>query len=391
MKEKEKQVASREAAVSRKEREQAAKDEAQKEKDEAQAAKDKELAKRPPRTVVTTVTPVAKFAGFSVTETVNLGKMIEELGKSKVVHNTLIASKRQSYVTRNVSPTKLPNVVPSIQDGKLIYKFDFHNVGALVDASFYRYFGNHLTAYSKSFSFNQNSYTATKLDIGLGEKFDASTLVTEVDTSGNNGVNNARIHAEVVTDYSSDNTTDWVTWGSWIQVPKDSLALDKYSVGTFAMPGVKYGSIPVQATGSATYKGALLGFHTTLDSNEVKVSRFTGKATFTANFADAANAGTVGYMFNDFKLNGESVTGQFSANAIPFSFRGQNLAIKHFSMSSSRTTIDGSKFSGIGIMVYTGPQTNNTTKPTGFIGQVKGSSSDGMSHFAASFGAKKTE
>ena len=393
MKEKEKQVASREAAVSRKEREQAAKDEAQKEKDEAQAAKDKELAKRPPRTVTRTVTPVAKFAGFSVTETVNLGHLTKEVAKGKTVYNALRGSKRQGYLTR-AGDTKVPNVIPGIQDGEVIYKFDFHNLGALSSANSYsRYFGNTLTAYPKIFTFNQNSYTATALELGLGEKFNASILVTEIDTSGSNGANNAKIHAEVVTDYSSDNTTDWLTWGHWVQVPKDTLNLDDYKLGTFAMSGATYGAVPSQLTGTVTYKGGLLGLHTSLENGEVKLSRFSGKATLTANFSDASSVGNMNYLFNEFKLDGKSVSGQFTRNS-PFDLigGGPNIGVRFFSIGGgSQTSLDDNNYSGIGYVVLTGPKPNNTTQPTGYIGTLRGSTSDGTKHFAASFGAKKTE
>ena len=262
-------------------------------------------------------------------------------------------------------------------------------MGALGQRATDRYFVNVLTSYPKAFSFNQNSYTATNLDLGLGDKFDAKILKAELDTD-NNGPNDAKLHVEVVTDYASDNKTDWLAYGLWIQTPKEqTLKYNDYELGTFAIQNNIYGNgtVPNELTGTVTYKGGMLGLHTSLENNEVKLSRFTGKATFTANFGDARTLGNYSFEINELKLDGQSVSGQIAAPTVPFVAQG----ILDAGLGSSTININGIKYMGRMLFVYTGPKTDNTTPPTGSTGQIKGTSEDGTKSFVTAYGAKKDE
>ena len=297
---------------------------------------------------------------------------------------------RPWYQSNQDEPAQLPDIIPVLQGGKVIYNFNWHKNIRFVNANSYgRYFGRLLTTYPIGFTFNQNSYTATPLDLGLGDKFDSQILKAEVDTSGNNGAKDAKMHVEIVSDYSSENTTDWLAYGLWIQVPRvQTIEYSDYGVGTFALQSSTYGSIPVQLTGTATYKGSLLGLHTSIKNNDVKLSRLTGKATVNFDFGDAiTRRGKYTLTFNEFKLNGQSVSGEISRTDIGLT----NFPLSTIAFSPATAIINGSNYTGLLVGTFTGPQTTNTTAPTGFTGNLRGASSDGNKSFVASFGAKKTE
>ena len=331
-----------------------------------------------------------QFAGFSTTETVNIANTVKDAADLPYIHEALRSARSLTYQSNQKTPVVLPNVVPALQDGKAVYKFDWHkSVDLVTHPNNRRYFGNTITAYAKAFSFNQNSYTATPLNLGLDSKFDSKILKTEVDTSGSNGANNAKMHVEIVSDYSSDNTTDWLTYGLWVQVPKATLNYNDYKVGTFGIQNKKYGAMPVEVTGTATYKGGMLGLHTSLKNNEVKLSRFTGKATVTANFGDASQAGTFTFMINELKLDGQSVSGSIGRSNLAFSFGGVNVGQTNAGLRAGHATIDNVSYLGKSTLTTTGPKPNNTTQPTGFTGQVNAKTSDGTKSFIAAFGARK--
>ena len=315
--------------------------------------------------------------------------MVKENELNTYVWDFNSGDKKPTYQTRKKATNKLTNLIPALQDGEVIYRVDMHNMGALGQRATDRYFVNVLTSYPKAFSFNQNSYTATDLGLGLGDKFDARILKAELDTD-NNGPNDAKFHVEVVTDYASDNKTDWLAYGLWIQTPKEqTLKYNDYELGTFAIQNNIYGNgtVPNELTGTVTYKGGMLGLHTSLENNEVKLSHFTGKATFIANFGDASTLGNYSFEINELKLDGQSVSGQIAASTVPFVAQG----ILDAGLGSSRININGIKYTGRMLFVYTGPKTDNTTPPTGFTGQIKGTSEDGTKSFVTAYGAKKDE
>ena len=319
--------------------------------------------------------------------------MVKEAADGRIAFGAVVSGTRPIYTVGKKPPNTLPYLAPAFQDGKVIYRIDWYkDIGYASAASFANFFGNLITNYPKAFSFNQNSYTATNLDLGLGSKFDSKVLKTEVDTTGNNGANDAKLHVEVVTDYASDNTTDWMAWGSWVQVPKaQTLNLSHYNLGTFAITNKKYGAMPVEVIGTATYKGGMLGLHTSLENNEVKLSHFTGKVTISANFGDASNFGSYGLIINELKLDGQNVSGQIARDNLNLGSVSVNNGAFAVVLNSSHITINGIQYSGHAIYQTTGPKPNNTTQPTGFTGQVKGKTDDGTKKFVAAFGAKKVE
>ena len=333
-----------------------------------------------------------QFGGFSASETLLIGQALQPLANGRNITRSIAeTSKNPIHQTQILSATKLPNVVPALQDNKVIYKFDWHNVGrptgSLPGQAFY---GNDINSYPKVFTFNHNSYTTTDLNLGLDSKFDSQILKTEVDTD-NNGPNDTKFHVEVVSDYSSENTTDWIAYGYWLQVPTErSLTLSDYSPGTFSVHNNKYGSMPTQVTGTATYEGSMLGLHSSVKNNELKLSRFTGKATITTNF-DAGTAGTFSVLLNELKLDGQSVSGSIGRTNLAFSFSSVNTGITTAGLRSGHATINNVEYLGHIMTVTTGPKPNNTTAPTGIQGAVHGKTSDGNKSFIAAFGAKKTE
>ena len=347
----------------------------------------------------------AQFAGFSTAETVNIGNKVREVAATGTVFSN--TGKKPAYTTlRHVPPGRsyirailAPNIIPTLQDGKVIYRFDYHkDLGPLgeVDGEEVQYFVNEVThsSHPKVFSFDQNSYATTPLDVGLNDKFDSKILKAEIDTDSDNN-KDAKMHVEIVSDYSTDNTTDWITWGSWVKVPKvKTLKLSDYDIGTFAIKNNHYGPFNIALTGTATYKGSLLGLHASTKNNEVKISRLTGKATVNFNFGDTSSLGTFDFLFNEFKLDGQSVGGQLrpSSRNNNILTGANNLGIILFPVQPSIGNINGVQYdNGYILLHYTGPKTSNTTKPTGIVGTMYGRTTEDTNSFTASFGAKKTE
>ena len=361
------------------------------------AAKEAELQKKESSTM--------GFADFSITESGNISNIVNEVEGTSIIINLVAMSNQEgdrtpTHRTRRLTETRVIRVTPTINSsGKFgNYTLDFHNAGALSDSTRsgdntfnYHSYGKRTRTLSKVFGFNQDSYTATNLDLGLGDNFDSKTLKAEVDTNTDN-VKDAKIRVEVTTGYpkvsdytGEDRTRKWIVYGYWLQVPKDTLSFNDYNFGAFSDIHQRYATIPVGATGTATYEGGMLGLHTSLKDNEVKLSRFTGKAIINADFGDASARGNLKATFSELKLDGKSVGGR-----ITFSEDFNAATVRAGSLKASN--INGISYTGEHSFIASGQQyTDPRFRPTGFTGTLKGKSSDGNSKFVAGFGAVQAE
>ena len=309
------------------------------------------------RVVTRTVTPVAKFDGFSVTETVNLARVVKDSAGSSPLFGSGNSAEASIFHARQpLKKTTIPNIRPSVEAGKVIYAVDFHKVDTTTAGGVYSFFTNGIVVYPKAFSFNQNSYRATAFDVGLGEKFDVKILKAEVDSSGSNGANNAKLHVALASDYSSENTSDWMTWGYWMQAPtRATLNLSDYDMGTFAIHGTKYGALENALTGTVTYKGSMLGLHSSTKNGEAKLSSLTAKVTMDFIFGDASTLGSYNFLVNEFKLDNASINGQIASRPIPFWTVLNPFGVQLVVLANP--TIDGDQYPGQMTFAYWGLHT----------------------------------
>ena len=323
------------------------------------------------------------FGGFNVAEIVNISNMVKEAADTNPHIGVSSEGKAPSDQTR-LTPLRIVHLTPSVnQSDKVVYAFELYSVGGASTSTTYMSYSNLVTSYDRFVRFGRNIYMATNLDVGLGDKFDAQILKAEFNTSSS-GRNNTKMHIEVVTDYASDNTSNWLAYGYWLQVPKlEPFKYSDYNLGAFARKSTTYNAVANDVTGKATYKGGLLGLHTSLENNNVKLSRLTGKATITIDFKDAATPGNTEGTFNELKLDGQSVSGQlgFSHNDVGAAFLGSDLS----------GTIGGNSYRGGLMMTFSGPKPNSATQPTGMQGVAKAQTDNDANSFIAGFGAKKTE
>ena len=377
----EKRVASREAAVSQKEKDQAAKDRQQRAKDVAQArkdgeqatkdqqqaakdreqaAKDRELNNRPPRVETRTVTVPAPRTGpthvgfsggnFSSDEIRSLASKVVDVQKfgsivfyhrqetPRIVHGEILPQDK-GYI--------FPKMIPSVTDGNVFLTLKTYDIDKTV---IFEYDATGTLA-------RENSGGRTSTDgykifelanptdiagLGLSDTFTYKLFKGEVDPrrrDTTSAADDSKFHAELATDYASDNTGDYLHFGWWVLAPKQTDRLGDYRFGVFADAAHEFNADPFNAlTGTATYTGSMMGLHTDIDSEgKHTLSRLTGKASLAVDFGTNSVPGTITGTFNELKLNGTDATG-----SIVFTKDMQESAFFEYLESGSDTaTING--------------------------------------------------
>ena len=385
----EKQLTQREASVSQKEKDQAA-------KDRQQAAKDRELNNRPPRTVAT-----------NSIEDILVRKMIRETREDLHTYNPRISAERsQHYTTLLGSPdtdpkykeTQFIQLVPTITSNNVNYTLNFYS-GAGMDrlrvGDRWNQSQQDFDEENRLYSVASSALTSTNLDLDLGESFSSKKLTAGIDTDSDNS-KDITLHVEVVTDYASNNNEDYVQYGYWLKKPKTIDEEDKYKFGAFAFHyGTDRGertTIGAALTGTATYKGGMLGMHTSIIGNQIKNERFTGKLTLTSDFGNGTDLGTTTGIINSLKLDERAIPGQinltiphisqaYNAGWIGTNFEGEAVA--------STARFNNLTYTGVYNLMWGGASDPATELPTGIVGTIGGKS--GGNSFIASFGAKKAE
>ena len=400
----EKKVASREAAVSQKEKDQVRKDEQQSEKEEELATKERELNNRPPRVVTRTVTVQAPRTGpthvgfsggnFSSDEINGLGGRVFDIQDFPFVHfmeepprfiHSRILADHRGYT--------FSKLIPAISENNVSYTLKTYWIDVTLE-----YGRDEIGVEENSRRTTDDGWKifdlASPTDItglGLSETFTYKLFKGEVDprrTDTTSATDDSKFHAEVATDYASDNTNDYLYFGWWVMVPKQAASLKDYDLGVFADATYDYNPSDFDTlTGTATYTGSMVGLHTEVESNgKTTLSRLTGKATLTANFRGARASGKMTGTFDELKLNGTAATGSITFQDLDlldsqmevYLGEGENVA-----------TISGTTYLGTMGMAFLGATSSPvSTKPTGIIGTLRGVASDGSKAFTAAFGAR---
>ena len=199
----------------------------------------------------------------------------------------------------------------------------------------------------------------------------------------------ATLHSEIWTDYSSDNTNDYMVGGVWLLVPTDIRDIEAYDFGGFVRgeKPLKRNAIG-EIEGSATYKGSAAGLHTSWDNNMVKISRLLGKVTLTANFLDGTKHGTVDGSVYDLMLDGKEVSGSFtlSRDMDLANYRVKNPYNKEVNIGN----INGINYTGAWYAVFQIPGATDAAIPGGVVGTIGGTGTNGNT-VVATFGAYKVE
>ena len=400
----EKQLTQREAAVSQK-----AKD--QKAKDRELANKEEELNNRPPRTVpgperVVTRTVQAPptgpthvgFSGgnFSSDEINGLGGRVFDIQDfpfvyfmeepPRFIHSRILANHRGYTFSK---------LIPAISENNVSYTLKTYWIDVTLEYSRDQIITDEESSRRTTSDRYKIFDLASPTDItglGLSDTFTYKLFKGEVDprrTDTTSATDDSKFHAEVVTDYASDNTNDYLHFGWWVMVPKQAASLKDYDLGVFADATYDYSPSDFDAlTGTATYTGSMMGLHTEVEKSNGKttLSRLTGKATLTADFGDNSTTGSLAGTFDELKLNGTDATG-----SITF----QNLDLLDSQMQvylgegEGVATISGTTYLGTMGMAFLGATSSQvSTKPTGIIGTLRGVTSDGNKAFTAAFGAR---
>ena len=199
----------------------------------------------------------------------------------------------------------------------------------------------------------------------------------------------ATLHSEIWTDYSSDNTNDYMVGGVWLLVPTDIRDIEAYDFGGFARGEnpLKRNAID-EIEGTATYKGSAAGLHTSLEGDRVKISRLLGKVTLIANFLDGTKYGTVDGNVYDLMLDGKEVSGSFTLSRdmdLP-NYVVQNPYNKDLNIGN----INGVNYTGAWYAVFQIPGATDADIPGGVVGTIGGTGTNGNT-VVATFGAYKVE
>ena len=310
--------------------------------------------------------------------------------------------------------TKIPKVVPSGRSGGISYMFDmFYKPRNVAWTDGYAQVQQPLRDEEKIFSLENNgAYTEIKsvesITTQFGEDWDYSVLKANV-PSMKDGKKDATLYAEVWTDLPGSSSSDYMVGGWWLLVPNSFVG--DYRYGVFAR-GEQYftkgasggsGEFVLPLAGTATYKGAAAGLHTSSEDNIVKVSRLLGKVTINVDFEGTGDRGNLKGRIHDLTLDGNGTTGEIFFNSSG-DLLGHNILDSPAASSSGASgreaynrlfdigNINGVNYKGRFIGIFTGNRSSDNTKhPSGITGVIGGTATDNSGLFTASFGAKKVE
>ena len=286
-----------------------------------------------------------------------------------------------------------PELIPSVSDSSVSYKLKIYKIPDI------RYELGGVAATKRGSGLSSDDWKIYELTsptditgLGLSDTFTYKLFKGEVDPrreDTTSTADDAKFHAEVATDYASDNTNDWLQFGWWVSVPKVTSRLNDYNIGVFAdanHPYINTGTFNA-LTGTVTYTGSMMGLHTDIDSDgKHTLSRLTGKASLAVDFGTNSLPGTITGTFNELKLNGTDATG-----SITFTKTLRNAGTLFYGILDLGT-INTSNYKGGAVLKWvhsTGSDvTTPTVKPTGAIGTLKGITDDGSKAFTAAFGAR---
>ena len=340
---------------------------------------------------------------------------------NREIHYTSLVNRKEDVggittddLNLRYNDTKVPKVVPSVSSGDVSYMFDmFYKPRNGVWSYAYAQIHQALRDEDKIFSLEDNeAYTEVKgietIAAQFGEDWNYSILKADVPNM-KGGEKDATLYAEVWTDLSGSSSSDYMVGGWWLLVPNNLVG--DYRYGVFARgeqyftKGASGGSsaFVLPLTGTATYKGAAAGLHTSSGDNIVKVSRLLGKVTIDVDFEGTGDRGNLKGKIHDLTLDGNGATGE-----IIFNTSGDNLGHNILDSPAGVSTapggreaynklfdignINGVNYKGRFVGVFTGARSSDNTKqPSGITGVIGGTATDNSGLFTASFGAKKVE
>ena len=211
---------------------------------------------------------------------------------------------------------------------------------------------------------------------------DYQVLSAKVDTDKDN-TKDSTLHAELWTDYSSDTENDYLVGGFWLLVPND-MSKD-YRFGGFVRGEDPLTTTQIRPfTGKASYKGSLVGIHTSSEDDIPKISRLLGKVTIDVDFATTSKRGSIKGRAHDLKLDSTPVGGEILIN-IDMDEPGK-IGTKTTQRNLDVGNINGINYKGGAAAVF---QREEDMKPAAIVGTVGGRG--GGNSFTASFGGYKVK
>ena len=381
----------RKSLLDQREKEITAREVAVKTKDTQQTAKEAELNERQ---AALEQTASVGFSGsdFSSDEIIQLVNTINRIQDGQDVRFTDQAYAGIVVRTKlyRKGKTMLGRIIPSntAVDGESgYYSFKFSEFYGLDYSS-----GNVHTSYARDLETMvvDTLIKPSDLDISLDDNYSYKVFKGEFDTNKDN-TKDVKIHYEIATDYASDNTSDYKTWGFWIATPIGTSinAYTDYNFSAYFRANAEFEGNKVRAlTGTAEYRGSMLGLHTEIEANgRAKLSRLTGNVKFDVDFKDASTPGTFTAKIDSLKLNGTAAPGSIAWTQDLEGKRDFTGYIE--GEPGDAISINGSKYQGTFHLKFTGPSPTDATHPSGILGLVNGRSDDRAKSFVAAFGVDK--
>ena len=341
------------------------------------------------------------FSGgnFSSDEINNLGRRVFDVQDFPTIEfteeeprlaNSRILSNSRGYI--------FPKLISAINKGNVSYTLKTYHIDKTITYTNNAGFAEEVSRgrADEGYKIFELTTPSAITDLGLSDTFAYKMFKGEVDPSRRDTssvADDSKFHAEVATDYASDNTKDYLHFGWWVLIPKQTASLKGYDLGVFADAAHDYPAVARifnRLTGTATYAGSMMGLHAEVESNgKTTLSRLTGKATLTADFGNNSAPGSLAGTFNELKLNGTAATGSitFQDNDID----NESMAPHISARGANQAIINGITYLGRFGLTFIGSGPRETNKPTGIIGTLRGVTSDGSKAFAAAFGARKEE
>ena len=264
--------------------------------------------------------------------------------------------------------TKVVVVEPGGSTGNIDYEFALWNTGTLTGNSIYH------------IGFRNQEQYNTSLTTALADRGEEGNQIFSIKKD-------STLYAELWTDYSGSNTSDYLVGGIWLLMPEDRS--QDWRFGGFVRgndPNPFFPSSNLQLyTGKATYKGSLAGIHTSWEDDTPKISRLLGKVTLDADFGTTSTYGRIEGRGYDLKLDGTPARDEI---LIKIDMDGSGWSALTKRGDPDVGNINGINYKGAAAaMLHT--LNSEQTKPATVVGTVGGRG--GGNSFVASFGAREVK
>ena len=204
-------------------------------------------------------------------------------------------------------------------------------------------------------------------------------------------------------------STNYLALGTWLHVPSDTVAVDRYEFGAFADGNDPFEQRNLQAlTGTATYEGDARGVHYTVNVSETSAYFFDADVTLQAEFGSGSEMGTISGRVDNFEklagfeaydypegYPGSTVPEGYSREAVAGNpaliLRQANIGTLDSGFFAGNTSMqfDGNSLTGKWGGQFYGNGELATDPPSSVAGTFGAATADGGESLVGAFGAHK--